>query len=155
MSPRRPRVPEVPRPADGRGPHENQPRIAVVGMSAIMPDAPDLDAFWRNIAGSVDCVREVPPTHWLLSDHYDPRPEAPDKTYSDRGAFLPEVDFDPIEFGIPPAILPATDPAQPAIAVSFAPAVTGTADACTRAPPALLPPPEATTVREATEGGTV
>src|SRR5262249_25959899 len=85
------------------GPDENLPRIAVVGMSAIMPDAPDLAAFWRNIAGGVDSVREVPPTHWLLSDHYDARPEAPDKTYSDRGAFLPEVDFDPIAFGIPPA----------------------------------------------------
>ncbi|MGH8918469.1 MAG: beta-ketoacyl synthase N-terminal-like domain-containing protein, partial [Actinomycetes bacterium] len=35
-----------------------------------------------------------------------------DKTYCRRGAFLPEVDFDPVAFGIPPNNLPATDSAQ-------------------------------------------
>ncbi len=28
--------------------HESHP-VAIVGMSAIMPDAPDGDAFWQNI----------------------------------------------------------------------------------------------------------
>ena len=89
-----------------------RPRIAVVGMSAIMPGAEDVDAYWRNIAAGISAVREVPATHWLLSDHFDPDPAAPDKTYSDRGAFLDPVNFDPMAFGVPPANLASTDPAQ-------------------------------------------
>src|SRR5262249_3026928 len=59
MTPRSTSSAETHRLADRHGSYENLPRIAVVGMSAIMPDAPDLDAFWRNIARGVDCVREV------------------------------------------------------------------------------------------------
>ena len=36
----------------------------------------------------------------------------PDKVYSTRGGFLPEVDFSPLEFGMPPNSVPATDTAQ-------------------------------------------
>ena len=86
--------------------------IAIVGMSAIMPRAGDVDGFWRNIANGVNCISKVPQTHWLTCDYFDPDPRAPDKTYSDCGAFLDPVAFDPLEFGIPPAILPATDPVQ-------------------------------------------
>ena len=53
-----------------------------------------------------------PPTHWLIDDYYDPDPKATDKTYCKRGAFLGPTAFDPIEFGIPPSTIPATDTAQ-------------------------------------------
>jgi acyl transferase domain-containing protein len=36
----------------------------------------------------------------------------PDKTYAKRGAFLPDVDFDPMAWGVPPNIVPATDTNQ-------------------------------------------
>ena len=32
-----------------------------------------------------------------------------DKTYCKRGGFIPSVDFNPVEFGIPPNILEVTD----------------------------------------------
>lgn len=86
--------------------------IAVVGVSAIMPGATDAGAFWRNIVEGRDLIEDVPPGRWLVEDHYDPDPRATDKTYSRRGAFLPEVNFDPMAFGIPPNILEATDTAQ-------------------------------------------
>ena len=50
--------------------------------------------------------------HWLVEDYYDPDPTAPDKTYARRGAFLDPVDFDPLAWGVPPSIVPATDTAQ-------------------------------------------
>ncbi|MFI6689767.1 SDR family oxidoreductase [Streptomyces sp. NPDC050485] len=87
-------------------------RIAIVGVSAIMPGAPDVDAFWRNVIEGRDLLSDVPADRWLVEDFYDPDPHATDKTYARRGAFLPEVEFDPMAFGVPPRALPATDTAQ-------------------------------------------
>ena len=54
----------------------------------------------------------MPASRWLIDDYYDPDPRATDKTYGRRGAFLPEVDFDPVHSGIPPNSLPAIDTSQ-------------------------------------------
>jgi 3-oxoacyl-(acyl-carrier-protein) synthase len=86
--------------------------IAIVGASALFAGSTDAQGFWRDILAGRDLITDVPPTHWLIEDYYDPDPSAPDKTYSKRGAFIPEVPFDPMEFGVPPSILPATDSAQ-------------------------------------------
>jgi polyketide-type polyunsaturated fatty acid synthase PfaA len=86
--------------------------IAIVGAGAIMPAAQDLPGFWKNILAKKDCVTETPPTHWRVDDYYDADPKAPDKTYAKRGAFLPDVPFDAMGFGVPPSILPATDTSQ-------------------------------------------
>jgi 3-oxoacyl-(acyl-carrier-protein) synthase len=68
--------------------------------------------FWRDIVAGRDLLSDVPPSHWSLDDYYDPDPKAPDRTYGRRGSFLDEVEFDPMEFGIPPKILSATDTSQ-------------------------------------------
>ncbi|HEX7600806.1 MAG TPA: beta-ketoacyl synthase N-terminal-like domain-containing protein, partial [Polyangiaceae bacterium] len=86
--------------------------VAVVGVSALFPGSSDGRGFWSDILAGRDLITEVPPTHWLVEDYYDPDPSAPDKTYCKRGAFLSAVDFDPMEFGVPPSIMPATDSAQ-------------------------------------------
>ncbi len=86
--------------------------LAVVGVSAIFPGSVDKTGFWRDIVGGRDLITEVPPTHWLEQDYYDPDPNAPDKTYARRGAFLSPVPFDPLEWGVPPSIVPATDTTQ-------------------------------------------
>jgi acyl transferase domain-containing protein len=88
------------------------PPIAVVGVSALFPGSTDATGFWRDILSGRDLITEVPPSHWLIDDYYDADPNAPDKTYCKRGAFLEKVPFDPMEFGIPPNIVPATDTAQ-------------------------------------------
>jgi acyl transferase domain-containing protein len=86
--------------------------VAVVGLAALMPGARNAAEFWRNIVTGRDLITDVPPSHWAVDDYYDPDPAAPDKTYCRRGAFLPEIDFDPLAHGLPPATLPAIDPAQ-------------------------------------------
>ncbi|WTW98513.1 SDR family oxidoreductase [Streptomycetaceae bacterium NBC_01309] len=86
--------------------------IAVVGMAALMPGARDVREFWRNIVTGRDLVTEVPAGHWSVDDHYDPDPTVMDKTYCRRGAFVPEVGFDPMAHGIPPNTMEATDPSQ-------------------------------------------
>ncbi|MEV7098338.1 beta-ketoacyl synthase N-terminal-like domain-containing protein [Amycolatopsis sp. NPDC051045] len=98
-------------PPETSGGPRQQP-IAVVGVSALMPGSADTDGFWRTVVRGHDLVTDVPPTHWLRSDYFDPDPAAPDKTYGYRGAFLDPVDFDPLAHGLPPSTLPATDTSQ-------------------------------------------
>ncbi|HEX4249849.1 MAG TPA: SDR family NAD(P)-dependent oxidoreductase [Pseudonocardia sp.] len=86
--------------------------IAIVGMAGLFPKAHNFREYWQNIVDGRDCTDEVPPSRWNLDDYYDPDPSAPDKTYARRGAFLPDVDFDPLEFGLPPSQLDITSTLQ-------------------------------------------
>jgi len=86
--------------------------IAVVGMASIFADAKNLEDYWDNIFESVDAIKDVPSDRWAVEDYYNSDPKAADKTYCKRGGFLPEIDFDPMEFGLPPNILELTDIAQ-------------------------------------------
>ncbi len=86
--------------------------IAVIGLSAIFADAKNVEEYWTNIIQAKDSIKEVPANRWLIEDYYDPDMNAPDKTYCKRGGFLPEIDFNPMEFGLPPNILEVTDASQ-------------------------------------------
>ncbi len=89
-----------------------RPPIAVVGVSALFPGSIDATGFWADILAGTDRITDVPPSHWLIEDHYDPDISAPDKTYGRRGGFLTPVAFDAMGFGIPPSVMPSTDTAQ-------------------------------------------
>lgn len=86
--------------------------IAIVGMSCVFPQAKGLKDYWENLLAEVDCITEVPASRWSLEDYYDSDPKCPDKTYCRRGGFIPDIDFDPLEFGLPPNILEVTDVSQ-------------------------------------------
>jgi acyl transferase domain-containing protein len=89
-----------------------QTPVAVVGMASIFPQAKDLQEYWEKIIQKVDCITDVPATHWDVEAHYDPDPKAPDKTYCKRGGFIPEIEFNPLEFGLPPNLIEMTDVSQ-------------------------------------------
>ena len=86
--------------------------IAIVGMSCIFPQSADLTEYWNKILLEADCITEVPVSRWNLEDYYDSNPKFPDKTYCRRGGFIPDIDFNPLEFGLPPNILEITDVSQ-------------------------------------------
>ena len=86
--------------------------IAIVGLAALMPKASSLAEFWANITNGVDCIEDVPASRWSSEIHFSDDPAARDKTYCRRGGFLPDIPFDPLEFGIPPNMLAVTDTAQ-------------------------------------------
>jgi len=86
--------------------------IAIVGLSALFPGSQDEAGFWRDIVAGKDLITDVPARRWLIEDHYHPDPRAEDKTYCKRGAFLSPCSFDPLEFGVPPHAIPATDTCQ-------------------------------------------
>ncbi|MBE7384597.1 MAG: acyltransferase domain-containing protein [Leptolyngbya sp. SIO1E4] len=88
----------------------NQTPIAIVGISGIFPGSETVTDFWRHICAGTDLIADTPVSHWLAEDYCHP-----DYRYTiphTRGAFLPEVDFDPLDFGIPPNLLPSTDTVQ-------------------------------------------
>ena len=86
--------------------------LAVVGMGCLFPKADGPGAFWANIKHAVDGITDVPATHWNPEDYFDADPKSPDRTYARRGGFLSPVDFSPLEYGIAPRDLEATDTTQ-------------------------------------------
>ena len=91
---------------------EHDVQLAIIGISCIFPDADGLEEYWHNIRNGVDAITDVPDTHWSPDDYFSADPKAPDMTYAARGGFLPPVDFNPLDFGIAPNALEATDTAQ-------------------------------------------
>jgi acyl transferase domain-containing protein len=89
-----------------------QQPIAIVGMGSLFPGSESKEGFWKDIVEARDRMIDVPESHWLIEDYYHPDPSHPDRTYSKRGGFLSPVEFDPMEFGIPPNLLPSTDTSQ-------------------------------------------
>jgi acyl transferase domain-containing protein/NAD(P)-dependent dehydrogenase (short-subunit alcohol dehydrogenase family) len=91
----------------------NEPTpLAIVGLSAIFPKADDLRAYWANLKNGVDAIAPLPATHWHGEDFFNADPKAPDMTYARRGGFISPVDFNPMEFGIAPKDIEATDTTQ-------------------------------------------
>jgi len=88
--------------------------IAVVGVSAVMPEAPDAAAFWANIKSGRYCISDVPPERWDPELYYDPDPHAPDKTYSRIGGWVRDFTWEPLawKLPIPPAVSTQMDDGQ-------------------------------------------
>ena len=84
--------------------------IAIVGISCILPKAPDLQAFWENVLNKVNAITEIPKERWDPELYFDADRNARDKTYSRWGGFIDDTPFDPLEFGMPPNSLPSIDP---------------------------------------------
>ncbi|MGV3641557.1 MAG: beta-ketoacyl synthase N-terminal-like domain-containing protein, partial [Adhaeribacter sp.] len=87
-------------------------KIAIVGTGSLFPGAINTKDFWLNILAEKDFIQDVPETHWLQEDYYDPADKTGDKVYCRKGAFLGDIPFDPVEFGMPPNLLSTTDTVQ-------------------------------------------
>ncbi|MBN1656109.1 MAG: SDR family NAD(P)-dependent oxidoreductase [Deltaproteobacteria bacterium] len=90
--------------------------IAIIGMAGVFPGAADIDDFWHNIVLGLNSIQEVTKDRWNLDIYYDPRADnqtaKSNKIPSKWGGFIPELRFDPQEFGIPPVSLSSIDPTQ-------------------------------------------
>ena len=86
---------------------------AIVGVSAILPDAPNAEAFWRNVTTGRYSISDV--DRALGSDlYYDPDPKAPERTYSKIGGWVREWEWDPLgwKLPVPPTVGDAMDDAH-------------------------------------------
>ena len=69
--------------------------VAIVGLGAVLPDAPDVKAFWDNVKAGRYSVSDVDPSRWDPALYYDPDPHAPDKTYSRIGGWVRDWEWNP------------------------------------------------------------
>jgi acyl transferase domain-containing protein/NAD(P)-dependent dehydrogenase (short-subunit alcohol dehydrogenase family) len=90
----------------------NGTQLAIIGIGCLFPQAADQNAYWANIMDGVDAITEIPDSHWPVEAYYDQDQKSPDRTYGRRGGFISAVDFNPMEFNIPPNVLEAIDTSQ-------------------------------------------
>ena len=94
----------------GRRKRSRPSNVAIIGMAAVVPGAGDVRRFWENTLRERDAIREVPGDRWDASLYFNADPKAPDKITSRWGGFVPDVPFDPLRYGMPPASLPSIEP---------------------------------------------
>jgi len=88
--------------------------VAIVGVSAILPDAADSEAFWRNVTSGRYSISEVDAERWDPALYYDPDPKAPEKTYSKIGGWVRDWEWEPLKWKlpVPPKVGDAMDDAH-------------------------------------------
>nr|MCU0258556.1 polyketide synthase [Solirubrobacteraceae bacterium] len=91
-----------------------QHAIAIVGVGAILPDAPDAAAFWQNVTGARYSISDVDPERWDPALYHDPEHGVPERTYSKIGGWVRDWTWDPLgwHLPIPPKVSDAMDEAQ-------------------------------------------
>src|SRR5512146_2473157 len=88
--------------------------IAIVGAGAVLPDAPNVPAFWQNVKSGRYSITDVTPDRWSPALYFDPDPSAPDKSYTKIGGWVREFPWDPVKWRlpIPPRVAAAMDDGQ-------------------------------------------
>ncbi len=104
------------KPCEGieQGPFEP---IAIVGLGALMPDAPSIDAFWDNVLNAKISIRPLPEGRWPGPiEHFwkegGPGEHTEGFTYAKIGALVEGAEFDWRRWRQPPGTLPQIDPCQ-------------------------------------------
>jgi malonyl CoA-acyl carrier protein transacylase len=85
---------------------------AIVGLGAVLPDAPSAPAFRDAVWAKKYSITDVPKDRWSAADYYDPDPQAPAKTYSKIGAWVRGFVFDWKRWHVPPRVAEAMDEGQ-------------------------------------------
>jgi len=91
--------------------------IAVIGVSALMPDAPDIETFWQNILDAKVSIREIPEHRWIGPIEHFYREGGPGNieegfTYARIGAVVEGYEFDWRRWRQPPGTLNQIDLVQ-------------------------------------------
>ena len=89
--------------------------IAIIGLAALLPDAPDAATFWQNVLDAKVSICEVPAERWDADDFWvegAPKNVDENKTYAKIGAFVDDYEFDWRRWRQPPGTLPQIDLCQ-------------------------------------------
>lgn len=91
--------------------------IAIIGCSALMPDAADATTFWQNIIDSRVSIRDLPEGRWpgpveQFWAEGGPGQVEENRTYAKIGAFVEGFEFNWRRWRQPPGTLPQIDPCQ-------------------------------------------
>jgi len=87
--------------------------VAIIGMACAYPGARNVGEFWRNIAGGVNCIHDVPPQRWDPDVFHDPNGTYEDRVYTRKGGFLGvSFAFNPLKYGTMPRAVEGAEPDQ-------------------------------------------
>lgn len=70
------------------------PRVAVVGMASVYPDADSPSKLWENALAGRRAFRRLPDERMRLADYWNADPAAPDSFYSRNAAVIEGYTFD-------------------------------------------------------------
>ncbi|MBT6540411.1 MAG: KR domain-containing protein [Planctomycetes bacterium] len=88
------------------------PALAIIGIGCLFPGSQDHQGYWAGIRDGRDMIEEIPDGYWNPDDYHDGDKSSADRTYGRRGGFLTPIPFNPLDFGIAPRDLEATDTSQ-------------------------------------------
>ncbi|MFM7152139.1 MAG: beta-ketoacyl synthase N-terminal-like domain-containing protein, partial [Gemmataceae bacterium] len=88
------------------------PRVAVIGLGGLFPDAATPETLWRNILSRHDSSREPPPGRWILppDQAVSPGEFRVDKVPHSRGCFLDPFTVDLTGLDLPEHLMDELDP---------------------------------------------
>ncbi|WP_164887284.1 SDR family NAD(P)-dependent oxidoreductase [Hahella sp. KA22] len=87
--------------------------IAIIGMSARLPKAQDVARFWDNLRQGRDCTDVIPAERWKQEGFLTEAPLNGRGSYTNRGAFIDDVDaFDHVFFNLTPNEAARMDPQE-------------------------------------------
>jgi acyl transferase domain-containing protein/acyl carrier protein/methylmalonyl-CoA mutase cobalamin-binding subunit len=87
--------------------------IAIIGMSCVFPNAPDIAAFEDMLEKGLSGMKDIPLERWDNSKYYDSNPDAPGKSYVKQLGLIEHIQcFDANFFGISPREAKLLDPQQ-------------------------------------------
>lgn len=89
--------------------------VAIIGMSGVFPEAPDLAGYWANLLAGRESIGLIPSDRWDYRRHFDPAFELPRQgtSYAPWGGFVDNpFGFDNRFFNITPADAVVIDPQE-------------------------------------------
>jgi hypothetical protein len=89
--------------------NQQDEKIAIVGYSCILPGGQNVSESWDVIRNKLDCIKEIPEDRVDVTAYYHPEKRTKDKIYCKRGGFIPDFEFDALEYNLNMLQLEDTD----------------------------------------------
>ncbi|NDJ20587.1 PfaB family protein [Nostoc sp. B(2019)] len=86
-------------------------KIAIIGLSCLFPDAQNPEEFWQNLIAQKDSTSSATSAEMGVDPtiFYHPVKGTPDKTYSLKGGYIRNFQFDPSEYNLPAELAESLD----------------------------------------------
>jgi PfaB family protein len=86
-------------------------KIAIIGFSCLFPDARNPEEFWQNLVEQKASISEATTEEMGVEPKifYDPRKGQPDKTYSLKGGYIRNFNFDPSGYDLSSEFIESLD----------------------------------------------
>ncbi|MEW5848272.1 MAG: SDR family NAD(P)-dependent oxidoreductase [Myxococcota bacterium] len=85
--------------------------VAVVGAGLLVPQANDVETFWRNVLNKVDAISDLPADRFDVDRLVGASPDAGAVLKTRLAGVVDIPAYDPLRFGLPPHTAAAMDPA--------------------------------------------